>query len=108
AAVELRHLYRPGEAGGGPEHHVGLARPLAARGSRADEDVVDPVAVHVPRGTDGCPGLVAGVFAIDPKAVAAVERGQLELGGETVRAAEDHIGAAGIDSEKGGADSPDD
>ena len=80
-AVEAREIERGGKARSLAEHHIALARigvpaRIGARG--ADQDVVEAVAIDVPRRGDGLAAAVTGIDAVEAEAVGAVEAREIE------------------------------
>ncbi len=80
------------------EHHVSLAGILVAarRGMpRADDHVVEPVAVDVAGRRHRIAAQVEVVDAVEPEAVAAVERREVEIGRKAAVLAEHDVGRPG-------------
>ena len=98
-AVERGQIEARGEARGRAEDDVALAGDLLPSGigaRRPDDQVVDAVAVEVARARDREAAVVIGVDPVEPEAVAAVERGQIEARGEARGGAEHHVALAGV------------
>ncbi len=89
------------EPAGLAEHHVAVARigfRIARRItiSRADDQVVEPVAVHVPSASHCPAGLVAGILTMDHEPARAGRNGaKIDRGAEATRLAEHHETVAG-------------
>ena len=93
-AIQARELEAGAEARGLAEHHVVFAGvfPAVRRSMpRADDHVVDTVAVHVPRGAHRPAAIVLRIDAIDGEAIIAVEGRDLETGAEARGLAEYHV-----------------
>ena len=82
---------------GGAEHHIALAGgvPSPDRRMGPDDQIIDAVAVDVPRAGDREAAVVIRVDPVEAEAVGAVERGEIEARREARGGAEDHIALAG-------------
>src|SRR5262249_19318042 len=99
AAIERRQVERSRPPPRLPEHHIALAGvAVAARGAteRPDDQVVEAVAVHVPRRAHRKAAMVERVDAVEPEAVAAVQRREVERARPPRRLPEHHVALAGV------------
>ena len=98
-AIQTRERDRGGKTAGLAEEHIagaGIAFAIRVGLIGADDEVIIAIAIHIAGRGHGSAALVAGRNAIKPEAVAAIQAGKVERGGEAGGIAEDHIAGAGI------------